>query len=188
MSNNKMYAPLVLVMGILMYLLNYCVKIALCSLVFTLLMFTINMVSKTFGFKKALLTILAYVGINLLFLSDYNYEAGGLVFNYLVPASLFAVLFSAIISMKVTSFFASKFGFARSIIAGLLAAAIADGIAMSIYFTNYLSASKIASIFQKEFAFKCVYTVAVFVVIKLVISAYGKYKFGKPQLSAAEQD
>jgi hypothetical protein len=187
MTNNKMYAPLALVMGMLVFLLNYCVKIALCSLVFTLLMFTINSVAKTFGFKKALQTISVLVALNLLFLSNHKYEVGAQLFEYLIPVSLFAVFLSAVVSMKVTSFLSESLGFVRSNLAGLLAAALIDGIAMSIYFMNYFAASKITSIFVKEFAFKFTYAVTLFVVLRIGVFAYNNF-FGKSQLKVIAHD
>ena len=180
MSNNsKIYAPLVLVVGMLMFLLNYCTKIALCSLVFTLLMFTVNAIAKTFGFKRALQTISAYVGINILLLSDYVYSFNGQSFKYLIPASLLAVLFAAIASMKAVSLLENRIGFVKSSFVGFMAAALVDGIAMSVYFTNYLSVPKIASIFLKEVSFKFVYAVALLAVVKLIMITYSKYSVGK---------
>jgi hypothetical protein len=142
-------------------------------------MFTVNTISKLFGFKRAFQTIAAYVGINILLLSDYTYTINGRIFEYLVPASLLAVLFSAIASMKAVSLLETKIGFIKSSFVGFIAAAIIDGIAMSVYFTNYLSASKIASIFMKEASFKVVYAVALLAVVKLVSMSYSKYSAGK---------
>lgn len=169
MNNSKIYAPLVLVMGMLMFLLNYCTKIALCSLVFTLLMFTVNAISKTFGFKRALMIISTYVGINILFLSDYTYAINGQVFAYLVPTSLIAVLLASIASMRILSLFENRIGFAKSTFVALMAAAIIDGIAMSVYFMNYLPTSKIAFILLKEVSFKCLYALVLATVISSVV-------------------
>lgn len=176
MNNYKIYAPLVLVMGTLMFLLNYCTKIAACAFVFTLLMLTVNIISKTFGFKRALQTISAYVGINILFLSDYNYVVGGQTFEYLVPTSLLAVLFASAALMKTTSLLESKMGTIKSTFFGLVFAAVIDGIAMSVYFTNYLSASKICTIFLKEVSFKCLYAFVILAAIKIISSILGKYE------------
>lgn len=172
MNNYKIYAPLVLVMGLLMFLLNYCTKIAACAFVYTLLMLTVNTIFKTFGFKRALQTISAYVGINILFLSNYDYSIGGQVFAYLVPTSLFAVLLASIMLMK-TALLESRIGSLKSTFLGLVSAAIIDGIVMSVYFMNYLSASKIVSIFLKEVSFKCLYAFVILSVIKVMVSILG---------------
>ncbi len=169
MNNSKIYAPLVLVMGMLMFLLNYCTKIELCSLVFTLLMFTVNAISKTFGFKRTLMTISTYVGINILFLSDHTYTINGQVFTYLVPTSLIAVLLASIASMRILSLFENRIGFAKSTFVALLVAAVIDGIAMSVYFMNYLLTSKIAFILLKEVSFKCLYAFVLATVISSVV-------------------
>ena len=172
MSNNsKIYAPLLLVVGMLMFLLNYCTKIALCSLVFTLLMFTVNTISKTFGFKRAMQTITAYVGTNILLLNDYTYTINGQIFEYLVPASLLAVLFSAIASTKAVSLLETRIGFLKSSFVGFVTAAVVDGVAMSVYFANYLSASKIVSIFLKEASFKVIYAAVLLAAVKLASRA-----------------
>lgn len=174
MNSYKIYAPLVLVMGLLMFLLNYCTKIAACAFVFTLLMLTVNTIHKTFGFRRAFQTISAYVGINILFLSDYNYIIGNRVFEYLVPTSLFAVLLASTVLMKTTSLLDDKIGVSKSAFLGLVFAAIIDGFAMSLYFTNYLSASKIIPIFLKEVSFKCLYAFVILAVIKIISLAIGK--------------
>lgn len=174
MNNYKIYAPLVLVMGLLMFLLNYCTKIAACAFVYTLLMLTVNTIYKTFGFKRAFQTISAYVGINILFLSNYDYSIGGQVFAYLVPTSLFAVLLASIMLMKTGSLLESRIGGLKSTFLGLVSAAIIDGIAMSLYFMNYLSASKIVPIFLKEVSFKCLYALVILLVIKVITSILGK--------------
>jgi hypothetical protein len=149
-------------------------------------MFTVNTISKTFGFKRAMQTIAAYVGINILLLSDYAYTINGQAFEYLVPASLLAVLFAAIASMKAVSLLETRIGFIKSSFIGFMAAAVVDGIAMSVYFINYLSASKIASIFLKEASFKVVYAVVLLAAVKLVSIAYSKYSVGKTLRIAEE--
>lgn len=174
MNNYKIYAPLVLVMGLLMFLLNYCTKIAACAFVYTLLMLTVNIIFKTFGFKRALQTISAYIGINILFLSNYDYSIGGQVFAYLVPTSLFAVLLASIMLIQTVLLLESKIGTLKSTFFGLVSAAIIDGIVMSAYFVNYLSASKIVSIFLKEVSFKCLYSLVILAVFKAIISILGK--------------
>jgi len=142
-------------------------------------MFTANTISKTFGFKRAMQTIVAYVGINSFLLSDYAYAVNGQTFEYIVPASLLAVLFAAIASMKAVSLLEDRIGFVKSSFVGFMAAAAVDGIAMSVYFTNYFSTSKIASIFLKEASFKVVYAVALLAIVKLVSIAYSKYSVSK---------
>lgn len=176
MNNYKIYAPLVLVMGMLMFLLNYCTKIAACAFVFTLLMLTVNTISKIFGFKRALQTISAYVGINILLLSDYNYIFSGRSFEYLVPTSLLAVLFASVVLMKTTSLLEGKIGALKSTFIALISASIIDGVAMSVYFSNYLSASKIGSIFLKEVSFKCLYAFVILAAVKVISSVLGKYE------------
>lgn len=174
MNNYKIYAPLVLVMGLLMFLLNYCTKIAACAFVYTLLMLTVNIIFKTFGFKRALQTVSAYVGINILFLSDYDYSIGGQVFEYLVPSSLFAVLLGSIMLMKTISSLESRIGTTKSTFLGLVSAAVIDGIFMAVYFTNYVSASRVFSIFLKEVSFKCLYAFVILAAIKVILSVLGK--------------
>lgn len=174
MNNYKIYAPLVLVMGLLMFLLNYCTKIAACAFVYTLLMLTVNIIFKTFGFKRALQTILAYVGINILFLSNYDYSIGGQVFAYLVPTSLFAVLLASIMLMQTVLLLESRIGTLKSTFLGLISAAIVDGIVMSVYFVNYLSMPKIVAILLKEVSFKCLYAFVILSTIKIIISIFGK--------------
>ncbi|MEM6338557.1 MAG: hypothetical protein AAF673_01340 [Pseudomonadota bacterium] len=176
MNNYKIYAPLVLAMGMLMFLLNYCTKIATCAFVFTLLMLTVNTISKTFGFKRALQTISAYVGINILFLSDYNYTFDGQVFEYLVPTSLLAVLLASLVMIKTTSALEGKIGSLKTTFLALIFAAVTDGVAMSIYFANYFSASIIDPIFLKEISFKCLYAFVILSAIKVVSYALGKYE------------
>lgn len=177
MNNYKIYAPLVLVMGMLMFLLNYCTKIAACAFVFTLLMLTVNTISKIFGFKRALQTISAYVGINILFLADYNYTFGDQVFENLVPTSLIAVLFASLAIMKTTEILEGKIGKLKSTFIALISAALIDGVVMSVYFANYLSASTIGPIVLKEISFKCLYAFVILSAVKLVSAALGKYEF-----------
>ena len=177
MNNYKIYAPLVLVMGLLMFLLNYCTKIAACAFVFTLLMLTVNIISKTFGFKRALQTISAYVGINILFLADYDYTFGDQVFEYLVPTSLIAVLFASLALTKTTAIFEGKIGILKSTFIALISAALIDGAVMSVYFANYLSASTIGSIVLQEISFKCLYAIVILSAIKLVSTTFGKFEF-----------
>jgi len=176
MNNYKISAPLVLVMGLLMFLLNYCTTIAACAFVYTLLMLTVNVIFKTFGFKRALQTVSAYVGINLLFLSGYDYSIRGQVFEYLVPTSLLAVLLASVIFMKTVSLLENRIGILKSTFVGLVSAAIIDGIIMLVYFTNYVSASKFTSIFLKETSFKCLYALAILAAIKGIQSVLGKNK------------
>jgi hypothetical protein len=177
MNNYKIYAPLVLVMGMLMFLLNYCTKISACAFVFTLLMLTVSIISKIFGFKRALQTILAYVGINILSLANYNYTFCGQVFEYLIPTSLLAVLFASLALMKATAILEDKIGLLKSTFIALTSAALIDGMVMSVYFANYLSASTIGPIVLKEVSFKCLYAFVILAVVKLVSAALCKYEF-----------
>lgn len=175
MNNYKIYTPLV--MGMLMFLLNYCTKIASCAFVFTLLMLTVNTISKTFSFKISLQTISAYVIINILFLADSNYTFGGQVFEYLVPTSLLAVLLSSLALMTTSVILEGKIGVLKSTFIALISAALIDGVVMSVYFSNYLSASTIGPIVLREILFKCLYAFVILSATKLVSPTLGKYNF-----------
>ena len=59
----------------------------------------------------------------------------------------------------------------------LISAALIDGVVMSVYFANYLSASTIGPIVLKEISFKCLYAFVILSAVKLVSAALGKYEF-----------
>lgn len=176
MNKHKIYAPLVLVMGVLMFLLNYCTKMYTCALVFTLLMLTVNAISRVFGFKKAFQTVSAYVVINMLLLSDYNYIIGGQVFEYLVPTSLLAVLLASMALIKTTSLMEGRVSGLKKIFLALMASAMIDGMVMFVYFVNYLSITKVSSIFLSELSFRCLYAFAVVATAKVILSIISKYR------------
>lgn len=164
--NETKYGLLILFMGVFLYLLNFCIKVSTCSLMYTLLMYTLYLIYKEYGKKRAIFTLTMYIVINLFFLKDYTYSFGGKTFDNLILYSFIAVLLSGISLVISELYLQTKLTESKSLFSGLVIAAFVDGITMFIYFLYYLPLNKCFDILYREIAYKCFYSLI------LVLSLY----------------
>jgi hypothetical protein len=99
--NNKFDMPLVTLLCIFTYLLNFFSKIFQCSLVFVFLALTTNIISELYGKKRAMIAVVlcTIVGFGLLW--NFDYYSNGRVIKGLVFASFVSVLLSTYCSTSV---------------------------------------------------------------------------------------
>lgn len=165
--NNKKYGLLILAMGLFLYLLNFCIKVSTCSLMYTLMMYTLYLIYKEYGQKRAIFTLTIYIIINLFCLKDYTYSFSGKTFDNLILYSFIAVLLSGVALVISTSCLETKLTKLKSLFSGLVIAAFVDGITMFIYFLYYLPLKRCFDILYRECLYKTFYS---FILISVLYS------------------
>ncbi|BDU60794.1 hypothetical protein FLA4_12040 [Candidatus Rickettsia kotlanii] len=175
MSNikTKFYIPLVSLLGIFIYLLNYFNKISQCSLIFVCLALTTNIISELYSRKKALSAVALCIIVSFGLLWNFNYYIHGRVIKGVVFASFVSVLLSTYCSTSVFSQLKPRCSLNTRNFASLIICAVVDGIVMSGFFINVFSTSRVFSIFYKEVSYKCAYSLTVYICIFLVQKLYG---------------
>src|SRR5689334_8719887 len=94
--NNKLYFLLSLILGCLIYLLNCFSGISWCSLVFTLLIFSGNIIAQLYGKKQALISLALSIAAVLTLQWDLSYYSfTGQLMQNIIIASLVSVLVSS---------------------------------------------------------------------------------------------
>lgn len=166
-NDKTKYGLLILVMGIFLYLLNFCIKVSTCSLMYTLMMYTLYLIYKEYGKKRAIFTLTIYIIINLFCLKDYTYSFSGKTFDNLILYSFIAVLLSGVALVISTSCLETKLTKLKSLFSGLVIAAFVDGITMFIYFLYYLPLEKCFDILYRECLYKTLYS---FILISVLYS------------------
>jgi len=156
-KSNRLYVLLTAsVLGFTL-LLNFYTKISECSLIFTFMALTLNMVSFLHGTKKAMKSIILAVIISFALMWNLKYYIQGELINGLVFASLLSVLISSYVGLNLFSKLELKYNFYIRNFVSLVAYALVDGAVMSLFFINIFSINRVVSIFTYEVAYKCVY-------------------------------
>ncbi len=178
-AHARLYFLLTIVTGILTYTLNLFNKISECSIIFTILAFTINITTEIFGKEKAIQSIILSVITSFVLMLNYNYYIGGRLIHGLIPASLIATLTSAyvgihfLLALKKISGIYNNF-YAR-VFVSLIAYAVTDGLVMAMFFINQFPLHKVMLIFYKEVLFKIEYSLILSISAYILHKAYAKY-------------
>ncbi|OZG32101.1 hypothetical protein [Rickettsia endosymbiont of Culicoides newsteadi] len=165
--NNKFYMPLVTLLCIFTYLLNFFNKIAQCSLVFVFLTLTVNIISELYGKKKAMIAVVLSTIVSFGLLWNLDYYINGYAIKGVVFAAFVSVLLSTYCSTSVFLHLksASAYSFNTRNFISLIVCAIVDGVVMLGFFINIFSTSRVLSIFYQEVLFKCLYSLAAYICI-----------------------
>ncbi|WP_375318686.1 VUT family protein [Candidatus Tisiphia endosymbiont of Oplodontha viridula] len=163
--NNKFYIPLVTLLCIFTYLLNFFNKISQCSLVFVFLALTINIISELYGKKKAMIAVLLSTIIGFGLLWNLDYYINGRVIKGVVFASFVSVLLSTYCSTSVFLQLKPAYSFNSRNFISLIVCAIVDGVVMLGFFINIFSTKIVLSIFYQEVLFKCAYSLTAYICI-----------------------
>ena len=170
---NKLYICSTLLLCALTYLLNFCMAIYQCALIFTLIAITANAITFTYGKSKSLKGIAFAIVINFALLLQLPYYIGGKIVNGLVFASFLSLMISMYWSNSVFQKLTSKFSIAISNALSLVVASIIDGFIMGLFFilNNQFSYSRVLDIFSRELSYKMLYgfvaSAIIFVVLKM---------------------
>ncbi|WP_250311163.1 VUT family protein [Rickettsia endosymbiont of Oedothorax gibbosus] len=165
--NNKFYMPLVTLLCIFTYLLNFFNKISQCSLVFVFLTLTVNIISELYGKKKAMIAVVLSTIVIFGLLWNLDYYINGCVIKGVASATFVSVLLSTYCSTSVFLHLKSAltYSFNNRNFISLIVCAIIDGIVMLGFFINIFPATRVLSIFYQEVLFKCVYSLAAYICI-----------------------
>ena len=174
-KSNKIYLLLTAMSLAFTLLLNFYTKISDCSLMFTFLALTLNIISELHGIKKAINSIILSVVISFALMWNLKYYIHDELINGLVLASLLSVLVSSYVGLNLLSRLRIKHNFYVSNFVSLAAYALADGIVMSLFFINIFSLNRVVSIFTYEVAYKCIY--AFIVCLCLFVASYLRKQF-----------
>lgn len=174
--NNKFYLPLVTLLGIFTYLLNFFNKIAQCSLIFVFITIIVNIIAELYGKKKAIMGLILSVVVSASLLWNFDYYINGKIINGLVPTSLAALLISNYYGANLFLLAKSKYSFILRSFVSLILSAVIDGALMAGFFINKFSTGRILSVFTQELMFKCLYSttasVSIFLGSYLIKRAY----------------
>lgn len=156
---NKLYIASTLLLCILTYLLNYCVAIYQCALVFTIIAITVNGTTAIYNRFKSLIGVGFAIVISFALLWKLPYYIDGRIVNGLVFASFSSLIISLYCSTFAFLKFRSRFSFVVANTLSLIVAAIIDGFIMGLFFTinNNFSYIRILDIFSRELSYKMIY-------------------------------
>jgi hypothetical protein len=156
--SNKFYLPLVTLLGIFTYLLNYFNNTAQCSLIFVFIAVIVNIIAELYGKKKAIIGSILSVIVSAGLLWNFDYYINGKIINGLVPASLLALLVSTYCGTNLFLQIKSRCSFITRNFVSLILSAVIDGIIMVGFFINKFSTERVLVIFTEEILFKCLYS------------------------------
>ncbi|ABV73484.1 hypothetical protein A1E_02700 [Rickettsia canadensis str. McKiel] len=160
LNNDRLYLLLTFVLFVLTLLLNFYSKISYCSLIFTFLAFTVNIISESQGYKKAIKSVILCTSASFAFAILYNMK------YYIYGEPLTGLIFASLLSVFISSYISLIFFLKRKLqhsfltrnFKSLLSHAFIDGLVMSIFFTSKFPMHRVLSIFYKETAYKLVYS------------------------------
>jgi len=161
----KLYAPLIIMLLLFTYLLNFFNKISQCSLLFIFLALTTNLISEVYGRKKAMLGVILAIVVSFGLTWNVNYYIYGKVINGLIAASLLSVLVSAYCGVHVLSKLKQSYSFHVRNLISLVTYSVVDGVVMAVFFLKYFPAHRVLNILFWEIAFKSLYSVVAFLFI-----------------------
>lgn len=172
--NNKLYIASTLLLCILIYLLNYCVAIYQCALIFTMTAITVNVTTASAGRFKSLMGLALAIITSFALLWKLSYYIDGRLVNGLAIASFASLMISLYLSTSAFTRFYSRLGFVIANVLSLGIAAIIDGFVMGLFFVtnNNFSYARIMDIFNRELSYKMFYgvlaSILIFAVIKIL--------------------
>lgn len=170
-TNNKLYIFLMLTLFTSIYALNFCNKISSCALVFTVIVFTANILSEFYSRKIAILGTFLSSVISFCLLWNFDYKINGSVTNGIVLMSLVSVLISSYIGTGILKTNVNLNFYKRNLIS-FISYAFVDGIVMSGFFMNKFSGHKILINFSKEIFFKAAYFSIAYIAIFIASNIY----------------
>ena len=156
-SSSKFYIPLTFIALICTLMLNFYIKISDCSLVFTFLAISLNVIGELYGNDKAMRSLVLSIFVSLASQWNLKYYIHGELINGLVIASFISVLVSAFIGLNVLSKLRFKYNFYVRSLLSLITYAIVDGAVMGVFFANKYYINKVVHIFAQEVAYKSFY-------------------------------
>ena len=169
MTEKRIYLPLMLLIGGLIFLINNSTKISMCSLLFSSLIFSVKIFTDKFGIKNTLSVVSAFIIANGFICFGVQYKFNGQIFNYLPFFSLIALGISIYASLKLYSYIKSQNSTNNSFIILLLIASCVDMFLMSGYFIQYFTLSKISIIMVTELFYKISYVMLYMIIKNLMV-------------------
>ena len=163
MNNQLKSSPLYLlsfgILGLLTYLLNHCIAIYQCALVFTLMVISVNVTTYFYGFARSITALAVAIIVQLALVWQAPYYINGVLFSGLIVASLFSTMISVYWSALLFNRLSNQLGINLSNTLSIAVAAVIDAVIMSVFFVinNYFSYTKILSIFAEEVSYKILY-------------------------------
>ena len=183
LNNNRLYLLLTFVLFVLTLLLNFYSKISYCSLIFTFLAFTVNIISESQGYKKAIKSVILCTSASFAILYNMKYYIYGEPLTGLIFASLLSVFISSYISLIFFLKRKLQHSFLTRNFKSLLSHAFIDGLVMSIFFTSKFPMHRVLSIFYQETAYKLVYSCSLHLFILTTFYLLKQVKVSREYLS-----
>jgi hypothetical protein len=158
-KNNKLYFLIIGALCALSYLLNHCLAIYQCAVVFTAIAIIVNASTSIYGRAKTIKGLATALIMSFALLWKLPYYIDGKIMNGLVLASFISVMISLYWSTLIFQKIQSNFSFVKSNFISLLFAFIVDGFVMGVFFVinNNFTYARIIEIFAKEVSFKVLY-------------------------------
>jgi hypothetical protein len=136
--NNGIYFAIIAVLFALTGLLNISPKLIVCSGIYVLLALTTNLISESYGKKKALLGLALCILANIILVFEN--------LDLMLMSSFFSVLVSVYFGINLSENLKSKFSFPVRNFIGLAACSVIDSILMSCTLLTKFSVTKSLSI------------------------------------------
>lgn len=153
--NNKLCVFLMILFAST-YTLNMCNKISSCALVFTIFVFTVNIISEFYSRKLAMLGTFVSSIVSFCLLWGFDYTIKGVVTNGIILISLVSLFISSYIGTSILKT-NTNLNFHKRNLISFISYAFIDGVVMSLFFINKFPNHKILTNFTKELFFKLVY-------------------------------
>ncbi len=163
----------------LVYSVNMTNKLYKCSLIYILLVILTNITSELYGSKKSQYCLIIGVAASLLLLFNVNYYIHGKVIPGIIIASLFSILFSVYIGIRVFKQLKERYSFVvKNLLVSIICSSI-DCITMMCFFITKFSVKRVISLSLRDLYFKFSWSLVLsgvlFIILQLVPLA-NRYK------------
>lgn len=137
--------------------INFCTKISSCALLYTIATISVFQISTIVPRKQTIYILSTAALLSLIISFNQEYRIAAKTIEYLVPVSLFSILFSTLFSLNVFAHLYSRFSFTLAAMSAILVSAAIDGCIMSVLLINYFSIKSVLTAFISEIGYKLLY-------------------------------
>lgn len=152
--------------------INFCTKISSCALFYTIVTISVFQISTMVPRRQTIyiLSIAALLSFIIAFNQEYRIAAKTI--EYLVPVSLFSIMFSTLCSLGAFTNLYNRFSFTLAAMSAIFLSAIIDGCIMSVLLINYFSIKSVLTAFVSEIGYKLLYCGSFCVIRAFVLSCH----------------
>ena len=169
LTNNKIYFYLTSILSVFIGLINNTNKLVICAFIYVCIIVSANIICELYGKKKAALSLIFSLLINLILFWNMKHYIHGIKFEIITVGSLVSLLVSTYCGIGIISGLKNSYNFQIRNFISLIICSLIDCSVMATVLSSKFPINKVATIFAKDMMIKSIYAITASLLIYSII-------------------